>query len=215
MKGKDSWQSLSSQTPKVSIATQEVFDVTGAWVPGLQFWKVSGSPLAQRDQVLFFFWRPIQEVLDTLLAMATMLSELTVTKSLKQAWQTDRQTEGWWLIVIFTGIDLLVEEVKIPACQPGSDPWPYPSWEGCWSESRLAPQRCRLTSELQGSGESISWSMTLNLTSIQPLWETICSKMEELIIIYIYIYAILIKMLTRNFKDVTNFKIAVILSVQV
>lgn len=85
MKGRHSLQFISTQTPKVSMATQEVLNVAWASVSGLQFWKVSGSPLAQRDQVLLIFRRPIQEVFDTLLAILKMLSEVTVTRSLKQS----------------------------------------------------------------------------------------------------------------------------------
>lgn len=118
MKGRDSWQSLSTQTPRVSMATQEVFNVTGALVPGLQFWKVSESPLAQRDQVLFFFWRPIQEVWDTfLLAMAKLLSELTVTRSLKQPWQTDRGLMAQSHICLYSLIGRGVKDFSLSTWQ--------------------------------------------------------------------------------------------------
>lgn len=74
------------------MATHESSASSLAILPGYQFWKVRGSPLAQRDQngllgELDFLRRPTQVTEVSFLVMLWMLLGLTVTRSLKQAWQ--------------------------------------------------------------------------------------------------------------------------------
>lgn len=74
------------------MATHESSASSLATLPGYQFWKVRGSPLAQRDQngllgELDFLQRPTQVTEVSFLVMLWMLLGLTVTRSLKQAWQ--------------------------------------------------------------------------------------------------------------------------------